>query len=112
MRMTILAVVLAAASAAPVLAQTPPAAPAASPAAAPTAHPKYDENTSFKVLLADPAASDVLVNHWPVIIDAVRGGGVPETRTMKDAVQSESARSQGGLTDEIYARIVADLAKL
>ena len=92
-------------------AQTP--APAAPPIAAPApAHPKYDENTPLGVMLHDRASRAVFEAHWPVIVDAVELGGVPESRTMKEAAASESARSRGGLTDEIYAKIMADLAKL
>jgi hypothetical protein len=89
-------------------AQTPPSsAPAGSEVAA-----KYDENTSFGVLIGDPKAKAVLAANWPVIIDSVEMGGVPNTRTMKQAFESESARTKGGLTDEIYAKIVAELRKL
>jgi hypothetical protein len=95
-----------------VCAQTP--APTTGPAAAPqqTTHPKYDENTPFRILLHDRASRAVFEAHWPVIVDSVELGGVPDTRTMKEAAASESARTKGGLTDEVYAKIIAELAKL
>jgi hypothetical protein len=90
------------------LAQTPtPAKPDA-----PATKPKYDENTPFGVLMKDPAAKTVLIDDWPLVVSAIEMGGVPATNTMKDAFASDSARSQGGLTDALYARIIADLKRL
>jgi len=96
------------------MAQTPPSTPAQPSAqpGAPPAKPKYDEDTPYGVLLKDPAAKAVLQADWPLLITAIEMGGVPESSTMRGAFTSESARSQGGLTDELYARIIADLKKL
>jgi len=78
----------------------------------PAAKPKYDEDTPYGVLMRDPAAKNVLIADWPLLVTALEMGGVPETSTMRGALTSESARSQGGLTDELYAKVVADLKKL
>jgi hypothetical protein len=110
MRKFLIALALAAI---PVTVTAQPSAPARAPAATPTpAPPKFDENTPLGILMEDRPARRVLETHWPVIVEAVELGGVPVTRTMKEAAASESARSRGGLTDEIYAKIIADLAKL
>lgn len=89
-----------------VQAADPPAAGAAA------RKPKYDENSTFGELIRDPAAKAVLERTWPVIIEAVELGGVPPERTLKEASQAESARTKGGLTDEIYARMLSELGKL
>jgi hypothetical protein len=92
------------------MAQTPPPAPAKTDVPAPK--PKYDEDTPYGVLMRDPAAKNVLIADWPLLVTAIEMGGVPETSTMRGALTSESARSQGGLTDALYEKIIADLKKL
>jgi hypothetical protein len=92
------------------LAQTPTPTPAQPSATA--AKPKYDENTPFGVLMKDPAAKNVLIDDWPLVITAIEMGGVEETNTMKDAWNSESAHTKGGLTETLYAKVIADLKKL
>lgn len=90
--------------------QAPPPAPVKSDV--PAAKPKYDEDTPYGVLMRDPAAKNVLIEDWPLLVTALEMGGVPETSTMRGALTSESARSQGGLTDALYAKVIADLKKL
>jgi hypothetical protein len=91
-----------------VSAQTPP--PKAE--AVPAAKAKYDENTPFGVLMKDPAAKNVLIDDWPLVVTAIEMGGVEETNTMKGAWNSESAHTKGGLTQALYDKILADLKKL
>ena len=88
-------------------AQTPPAK-----AETPAAKPKYDENTPFGVLMADPKAKDALIEDWPLVVTGIEMGGVELTNTMKDAWNSESAHTKGGLTQALYDKVIADLKKL
>jgi hypothetical protein len=92
---------------------TPVAVNAQTPAPSPSAaKPKYDENTPFGVLMKDQAAKNVLIDDWPLVVTAIEMGGVEPTNTMKDAWNSDSAHSKGGLTQAIYDKVIADLKKL
>jgi hypothetical protein len=82
------------------------------PAQPSTPRPRYDENTPFAVLMKDPAAKTVLIDDWPLVVTAIEMGGVEPTNTMKDAWNSESAHSKGGLTQALYDKVIADLKKL
>jgi hypothetical protein len=81
------------------------------PAAAPT--PKYSSSTTqMGTLLADPAAKAVLVKHLPRLVEnpdmAERASGM----TLKDLQDALKAYAPDLLSDEVLAKIDADLAAL
>ncbi|MGR4863234.1 hypothetical protein [Caulobacter sp. LARHSG274] len=95
-----LALAMAAAAVSPAAANAQQAPAAAAPAAYTT------ENTEIGALLDDPAAKAVLAKHIP---NVVANPGIDQARSMTlKQVQQYSP----DLTDEVLAKIDADLAKL
>ena len=112
MRFAVTALVAALAVAGSALAQPPAAAPAAPPPAPAKAKAKFGPNSTFKELVADPASKKLLYDQIPLIMTVFDQGLFPDTATLKEVSENESAQSAGGFTAEVYAKLVADLAKL
>ena len=107
MRRIALALALTLAAAGSAAAQ-PPAAPAAPAPAA----PKFGPESTFKVLVADPRARALLDKHVPLIMQVFDGGLFEDVATLAQVAADDNAQTGGGFTAEVYAKLLADLAKL
>ena len=90
------------------LAQPPPAAPAA---AAP-AKARFGPESTFKELVENPASKKLLYEQIPLIMQVFDQGLFPDTATLKIVSEDTNAQAGGGFTAEVYAKLLADLAKL
>jgi hypothetical protein len=82
-------------------------APAPAPAAAPAAAAKFNLDTPIEVLAADEKAKAVLVADLPELLPH------PSYEQFKAmSLRQVQPYSQGALTDEILAKVEADLAAI
>lgn len=94
-------------TAAPLAAQTTPAAPASPAPAAPASTAKFSTNTPIQDVVADPAGKAVFEKDLPGMT------AMPEFDTFKAmSLRTIQPYSNGKLTDELLAKIDADLAAI